>query len=425
MAEIGEEVLRKAHRAFRDDDAITVSQILAEQPELRKRINEPVGPFHSPAVVSVRSRQMLDALLDAGADINARSDWWAGSFGILDMAKPDLAMYAIRCGAIVDVHSAARLDLLDDLKRMIEADPSLVHAKGGDGQTPLHFANSIEIAEYLLEHGADIDALDIDHVSTPAQYMVRGRPEVARYLIARGCKTDILMATALGDADLVAEHLKRDPESIRTRVSDEYFPLINGDNGGSIYQWELGWYVSAHQVARQFGYPSIFELLWNHSPADVKLVAACWLGDESTVDTLLLENPGLVATLQPAEQRQLAHAARNNELRAVLLMLKAGLPVAERSQHRATTLHWAAWHGNLEMAKVLLASGASVTDSENDYSSTPLSWALYASVEGWDPAGGDYAATVESLITAGSKLPAQQSGSPAVRGVLATHGVKD
>ena len=29
-------------------------------------------------------------------------------------------------------------------------------------------------------HGAEIDALDVDHVSTPAQYMLRERPEVAR-----------------------------------------------------------------------------------------------------------------------------------------------------------------------------------------------------------------------------------------------------
>ena len=55
------------------------------------------------------------------------------------------------------------------------ADPQLVHARGGDGQTPLHFASTVEIAEYLLDQGADIDARDVDHVSTPAQYMVKAR----------------------------------------------------------------------------------------------------------------------------------------------------------------------------------------------------------------------------------------------------------
>jgi len=39
----------------------------------------------------------------------------------------------------------------------------LVHARGGDGQTPLHFASTVEIAEFLLAHGAAIDARDVDH----------------------------------------------------------------------------------------------------------------------------------------------------------------------------------------------------------------------------------------------------------------------
>jgi len=32
-------------------------------------------PFDSPAIVGARSREMVDVLLDAGADINARSRW--------------------------------------------------------------------------------------------------------------------------------------------------------------------------------------------------------------------------------------------------------------------------------------------------------------------------------------------------------------
>ena len=150
---------------------------------------------------------MLDVLLDAGADINARSRWWAGGFGLLHGAPPDLAAYAISRGAVVDVHAAARLGLYDRLQELVTADPRQVHARGGDGQTPLHFASTVEIAGYLLDHGADIDARDVDHESTPAQYRVRDHPEVARFLIQRGCQTDLLLAAALGDIELVARHL--------------------------------------------------------------------------------------------------------------------------------------------------------------------------------------------------------------------------
>src|SRR4030095_5366330 len=99
-----------------------------------------------------------------------------------------------------------RLGMIEKLRELISADPALVHARGGDGQTPLHFASTVEIAGLLLDHGAAIDARAVDHQSTSAQYMARDRQDIARYLIQRGCGTDILMAAALGDSQLVRQH---------------------------------------------------------------------------------------------------------------------------------------------------------------------------------------------------------------------------
>src|SRR5262249_13035746 len=144
------------------------------------------------AAVHRGNREMIDVLLRAGADINGRSHWWAGSFGVLDH-DGDLAPFLIERGATVDAHAAARLGMLDRLDELLTANPDLVRARGGDGQTPLHFAGSIAVAEYLLAHGADLDARDIDHESTPAQWMIRDRQDIARYLVSRGCGTDILM----------------------------------------------------------------------------------------------------------------------------------------------------------------------------------------------------------------------------------------
>src|SRR5438876_6401210 len=307
------EVLKKA---FAEHDAVLFRRLLDRHPELKAKINEPVAAFDAPLITRVRSREMVDVLLDAGADINAKSRWWAGGFGLLHGAQPELAAYAIERGAVVDIHAAARLGLLGRLSELVSADPALVNSRGGDGQTPLHFASSIEVAGYLLDHGAEIDARDVDHESTPAQYMVRDRQDVLRYLIKRGCQSDILMAAALGDADLVRRHLDADPDCVRMRVNDDYFPKANVKSGGTIYQWTLGWHVSAHDVAKQFGHEDIFGLLMEHSPADVRLLAACWSNDESAVQTLLAENPHLAAGLSDACRRQVAHAARNNNLGA-------------------------------------------------------------------------------------------------------------
>src|SRR5258705_8653760 len=122
--------------AFEKDDALLFRQLIESHPNLKARINEPIGPFDSPVITHARTPEMLDVLLEAGADINAKSRWWAGGFGILHGAEPKLAEYAIARGAIVDIHAAARLGKFDRLGELVERDPGLVHARGGGGPTP-------------------------------------------------------------------------------------------------------------------------------------------------------------------------------------------------------------------------------------------------------------------------------------------------
>jgi hypothetical protein len=421
----GNNSIQELKQALGSDNACIVQQILDHHPELKANINEPIGPFDCPAIVSARSTEMLDVLLAAGADLNAKSRWWAGGFGLLHTASPELAAYAIRRGAFVDIHAAARLGMLDRVSELIAADSESVHARGGDGQTPLHFASTVEIAAYLLHRGAAIDARDVDHESTPAQYMIDERQNVARYLIQRGCKTDILMAAALGDTELVRRHLDTAPASIRMRVSEEFFPMIRPNAGGTIYQWKLGWYVSPHRVALKFGHEDVYRMLMDRSPPEVKFIEACWLDDEVTVQAVRADWPELSSWLLASDKRQVAHAARNNETAVVGAMLKAGLPVDARGQHDATPLHWAAFHGNLEMIRAILPYGPPLEVTDADFNGTPLGWAIYGSSEGWYRQTGDYAGTVETLVAAGACLPERLGGTKAVREVLQRHGMKE
>ena len=413
-------------QAFHANDAPRLRQLLNRYPEFKAKLNDPIGPFDSPVITNVRTREMLDVLLEAGADLNARSRWWAGGFGLLHSAEPDLATYAIQRGAVVDVHAAARLGLIDKLRQLIAANPSLVHARGGDGQMPLHFASTVEIAKFLLDQGADIDARDVDHESTAAQWMIRERTEVARYLVQRGCQADLLLAAALGDADLVHKLLDADPVGVNLRVSDEYFPRTNHRSGGTIYQWTLGWHISPHEVAKQFGHDHVFRLLMERSTADVKLLAAAWLGDAAAVKSLLADHAGLVTRLSPSARRQIAHAARNNNPAAVRVMLAAGWPVTALGQHRATPLHWAAFHGNAEMIHEILRYHPPMELADADFQATPLGWAIHGSVHGWHCRTGDYAAAVELLLKRGAKLPGKTSdATEAVKKVLRRFGAEN
>jgi ankyrin repeat protein len=412
-------------RAVCANDAARVSAVLEQYPALKSHLDDslPDGAFGGTALLAAvhhGNREMVDVLLGAGADVNARSHWWAGSFGVLD-DDHGLASFLIDRGAIVDVHAAARLGMMDRLDQLVSANPDLVRARGGDGQTPLHFASSIAIAQFLLDHGANIDARDIDHESTPAQWMIRDRGNIARYLVEHGCRTDLLMAAALGDAALVRKHLDDDPSSIRMSVSDEFFPKQDPRSGGSIYTWTLGSQKTAHLVAREFGHDDVFRLLMERTPDTLKLTIACEVGDESSINALLAAHPDLVHTLTDGERRRLAVAARDNDTRAVRLMLDAGWPADVRDSQGATPLHWAAWNGNAEMARALLQHAPPLEVADNEHHAKPLGWAIYGSLHGWHRKTGDYGATVTALLEAGAAHPAAANdfeGSDAVRDAL-------
>jgi ankyrin repeat protein len=412
----------KLMRAIESDDVAAVRLMLKRTPSLRKRINDPIGSFDSPPLNSVRSTQMIDALVEAGADLNGKSTWWAGGFGVTHLTSPELAAHAVERGAELDIHAAARLGRFDRVRELIEHDPGLVHARGGDGQTPLHFAKTVEIAAYLLDHGAEIDAKDLDHESTAAQYMLGDRPDVAKYLVERGCKTDILMASAVGDLERVRALLDADPASIRVRGNASFFPMTNAHAGGIIYQWSLGSNASPYQAAAKYGHQDVIDLLLDRSSVAEKLIALCWLHDAAGVTDHLASNSGLA--LPAEDQVEIARAATRNDTEAVRLMLQAGLPVTARGQHGATPIHWAAFHGNLAMFQAILPYGPSLEDVENDYKSSPLGWATYGSEHGWYAGSGDYAGTVEALLVAGATIPEAASGTEAVKAILRKHGAK-
>jgi ankyrin repeat protein len=400
-------------------DAARVLGVLERYPELRGKIDDPLpeygfGQNALYAAVQRSDRETIDVLLRAGANIRKRTEWWAGGFGVLDECSPSLVEFLMQRGAELDAHSASRLGLMERLQEFVQAEPSVVHARGGDGQTPLHFASTLEVAEFLLSNGADIDARDVDHESTPAQYMLRveqsrhyprDRQDVARYLVARGCQTDILMAAALGDADLVRRHLELDPECIRMRVSEEWFPKRNPRAGGTIYMWVLGAKRTAHSVARDFGHEDIFQLLLHRTPEDFKLAMACELGDETVFHQFLLNRPESAKNLSEAEALKLPEAAQANNTPAVRLMLDAGWPVNTQGEMGATALHWAGFHGNADMAREILRFHPELELKSREYEGSALSWAVFGSGNGWHRETGDYVGTIRALIEAGATIP--------------------
>ena len=148
-----------------DSDAARVREVLDRYPVLRAIIDDPLpgygfGEHALFAAVQRSDRATIDVLLRAGANIQKRTEWWAGGFGVLDDCDPSMVGFLMERGAEPDAHAASRLGMMANLRELVAADPGVVHTRGGDGQTPPHFASTVEVAEFLLTNGADIDERD-------------------------------------------------------------------------------------------------------------------------------------------------------------------------------------------------------------------------------------------------------------------------
>ena len=203
----------------------------------------------------------------------------------------------------------------------------------------------------------------------------------------------------------MARLLDADPETVRTAVNSTWFPMTDPRAGGSIYIWTLGANKTAPVLAREFGHEAVFRLVMERAPAAMRLAAACETGDTALVSELRAAAPDAASAFTDTERRKIADAAQDENVEAVRLMLEAGWPPDARGQHKATPLHWAAFHGNVALVRLLLAHGAPVNIKGDDYDGTPLNWALHGSVHGWRASTGDYPGTADVLLAAGANAP--------------------
>jgi hypothetical protein len=397
-------------------DVERVRILLDEHADVRAAVNAPISHFDSrPAARAKKNLPLLDVLVAHGADLNLKSAWWAGGFGLLEYdCTPEEAAPLIERGADVDVFAAAHLGRFERVRELVDRDPSLVHARGGDGKTPLHCARTVDIARCLIGRGADVNARDVDHESTPAQYLVREAPEVTRLLVELGAWCDIFIAVGLRDAALVERCLRDDSEALDHRTwQGKYTVAHNGrraatpeeiaDRRGDIYRWVFGHNVSAIDAAAHLGYIDMVELLWRHASPVQRLLAACAAGDRTAADGVVRADPAVVTKLTSDQLRLIVHKAHANDTAAVALMLDLGFDPLARGVDGWEAIRWGAFHGNAEMVRRLLARDPPIGVPDPTYGGTPLGQCLYGSLHGWERDRGDFAATVRLLLEAGER----------------------
>ena len=430
VADFHERDVKAFCEAVQRNDVPGVRQLLASV-HVRKRINDPMFAFGQRAAhIAAKSETMVTLLIEAGADVNMKSDWENGPFTVLDNADEQVARVLLARGANLTPNVAARLGWLDELQRLVAADGSLVHARGGDGQQPLHEAKTVAIADFLLDHGAGIDVRCIDHKSTPAQYALVSRPQVCRRLLERGATPDIFMAAHLGDLALATRLLDADPSCVEARIHEPGYDLVPPLH---IYCWTLGFGLSPHDVAKKAGHRDLYEVLVARSPAQIRFINAALAADEPQTKAVLADQPSLLASLGRTVHGHLAQAIFYEHFDAADLMIRLGFDPAAPGVDGGTALHAACWVGSVRMVERLLARGGVPLDARDPtHQSTVLGWAAFGSVHR-RARGADYPAVVDRLVAAGADITApgngegltllaMAQGNPAMQAALRRHG---
>lgn len=397
------------HDAMQRCDAPAVRRLLTQYAEFRPLINAPLFPFNAPALVAcANDAAMVDVLLEFGADPNKRSEWWAGAFHPLHVASGAAATRLLEAGAIPDACAAAHLDRPDLLAPMLAADHKRVNERGGDGQTPLHFARSRTVVDLLLNAGADIDARDVDHRATPAEWMLErsrgaGRYALAEYLVERGATADVFLAAALGRTDRVLTLLHDAPALLDEHTGRGRYADIP-PSSSHIYLWSIGANRSPMDVAAQFGHDQTVAAMLPFATPVQQLRLACRRVDSTAAHALLREHSNLLATLGPSDRRAITDAAWDGNAQAVELMLSLGFDPATPGQDSGTALHCAAWQGSATTVAALLRhpnGRALINTPEPHHGATPLGWCGHGSVHG--PRGGAFGEVAQSLLEAGAR----------------------
>ena len=411
-------------------DVPETQQLLAFT-HVRSRINDPMFAFGQRAAhIAAKNGLMLRTLIAAGADVNTKSDWQNGPYTVLDNSNEDTARLLLAHGAKLTANVAARLGWLDELRTLVAADGSVVHARGGDGQQPLHEARTVEIADLLADRGAGLDVRCIDHQSTPAQYALVDRPDVCRRLLERGATPDIFMAARLGDTALATRLLDIDPVCVAARINEPGYASVPPFN---IYCWSIGFGLSPHDVALKFDHRDVHDLLVARSPGRIRLIDAILRADDHAAKAVLAEDQSLLPSLTRQEHGRLAQAIFHERFDAADLMLALGFDPAAPGVDGGTALHAACWVGSVRMVERLLARGGVALDARDPtHQSTPLGWAAFGSVHR-RARGADYPAVADRLVAAGADITAvgngdgltllaMAHGNPTMQDALRRHG---
>lgn len=147
--------------------------------------------------------------------VNANASWNETAIGAAaQTGQVDIVNYLLEHGAEYDICTAAMLGSLSCIEDFLKEDENLIHASGAHGIPILYFPvihGHTEIADYLLQHGADINAASPMGITPIHSAVMFKQPGMARWLLDHGAepnpvydgKTPLAMALETNQPELV------------------------------------------------------------------------------------------------------------------------------------------------------------------------------------------------------------------------------
>jgi ankyrin repeat protein len=178
----------RLHVAAEDGEPQRIKTLIRQEENVNARATNGQTPLHVAAknghIAAIRE------LLDAKADPNIKDK--NGRSAIELALDCDPAVDALLGGGAqpTDILTAAFAGRADLVEGFLAKDKTLVGAQTLGGATPLHLAarrGNLKVAEVLLDHGAEVDALEGKNLFTPLHVAaMHGQTKLAALLLARG-----------------------------------------------------------------------------------------------------------------------------------------------------------------------------------------------------------------------------------------------